>query len=79
MKTTLFDLQSGEEAKITMLNGGDKFRKKLTSLNIMVGKIIRKITAEPFRGPVVIEIGNTKVTIGTEMAKKIVVEPLKAH
>ncbi len=55
------------------------FRKKLASLNIRVGKTIRKITAQPLRGPVVIEIDNTQATIGMNMAKKIVVEPLGAE
>ena len=77
METTLFDLESGKEATITKLRGGEEFRKKLASLNIRVGKTIRKVTAEPFHGPVVIEIGNTEATIGMEMAKKIVVAPLE--
>ena len=79
METTLFDLESGKEATITRLRGGEEFRKKLASLNIRVGKTIRKVTAEPFHGPVVIEIGNTEATIGMEMAKKIVVAPLEGE
>ena len=76
MESTLFDLKSGKKATIKRLEGGEEFRKKLASLNIRAGKTIRKITAEPFHGPVVIEIGNTEATIGMEMAKKIVVTPL---
>ncbi len=79
METTLFDLESGKEATVTELKGGEEFRNRLASLNIRAGKIIRKITAEPFHGPVVIEIGNTEATIGMEMAKKIVVTPLNAE
>mgnify|MGYP000393897368 FL=1 len=79
METTLFDLKSGKEATITKLKGGEEFRKKLASLNIRVGKSIRKVTAEPLHGPVVIEIGNTEATIGMEMAKKIVVAPLEGE
>jgi len=77
MEITLFDLESGKKATIKRLDGGEEFRKKLASLNIRVGKTIRKITAEPLHGPVVIEIGNTEATIGMKMAKKIVVEPLE--
>jgi len=55
------------------------FRKKRASLNIRVGKTSRKITAQPLRGPVVIEIDNTEPTIGMNMAKKIVVESLGAE
>jgi len=75
MEITLINLKSGEKAIIKRLEGGDTFRKKLASLNIRVGKIIRKITEQPFDGPVVIEIDNTEATIGMNMAKKIIVEP----
>ena len=77
MEITLFDLESGKKATIKRLEDGEEFRKKLASLNIRVGKTIRKITTEPLHGPVVIEIGNTEATIGMKMAKKIVVEPLE--
>jgi Fe2+ transport system protein FeoA len=76
MESTLFDLKSGKKATIKRLKGGEEFQKKLASLNIRAGKTIRKITAQPLHGPVVIEIGNTEATIGMEMAKKIVVTPL---
>ena len=79
MEITLFDLESGKKATIKRLDGGVEFRKKLTSLNIRVGKTIRKITAQPLHGPVVIEIDNTEAAIGMNMAKKIVVVPLETE
>jgi len=79
MDITLFDLESGKKATIKRLDDGVEFRKKLTSLNIRVGKTIRKITAQPLHGPVVIEIGNTEAAIGMNMAKKIVVEPFEVE
>jgi ferrous iron transport protein A len=79
MDITLFDMQSGKKATIVKLEGGAEFRKKLASLNIRVGKNIRKVTVQPFRGPVVIEIDNTEATIGMNMAKKIFVKPLEAE
>ena len=79
MEITLFDLESGKKATIKRLEGGIEFRKKLTSLNIRVGKTIRKITAQPLHGPVVIEIDNTEAAIGMNMAKKIVVVPLETE
>jgi ferrous iron transport protein A len=77
MEITLFDLKSGKKATITRLEEGEEFQKKLALLNIRVGKMIKKITAQPLQGPVVIEIDNTQATIGMKMAKKIVVEPLE--
>lgn len=79
METTLFDLKSGQKTAIKSLKGGAEFQKKLRSLNLRVGKTIRKITTQPLQGPVVVEIDHTEVAIGMNMAKKIVVEPLKAE
>ena len=79
MEITLFNLESGKKATIKRLDGGVEFRKKLTLLNIRVGKTIRKITAQPLHGPVVIEIDNTEAAIGMNMAKKIVVVPLESE
>lgn len=79
MEITLFDLKSGEKATIKRLEEGDEFQKKLALLNIRTGKTIKKITAQPLHGPVVIEIDNTEATIGMQMAKKIVVEPLDSE
>ena len=75
MEITLINLKSGEKAIIKRLEGGDAFREKLASLNIRVGKLIGKITEQPFHGPIVIEIDNTEATIGMNMAKNIIVEP----
>ena len=79
MEITLFSLVSGKKATIKRLDGGEEFRKKLASLNIRVGKTIRKITQQPFQGPVVIEIDNTEATIGMKMAKKILLELLEVE
>ncbi len=79
MEITLFDLESGKEATIKRFEGGEGFLKKLTSLNIRAGKVIRKITVQPLHGPIVIEIGNTEAAIGMNMAKKIIVEPLEVE
>lgn len=77
MEISLYDLSSGHKAIIKKIDSGEGFKKKLASLNIRVGKTIKKITQQPLQGPVVIEIDNTEATIGMNMAKKIVLEPLE--
>jgi ferrous iron transport protein A len=74
METSLLQVKSGKTVRITRLEGGIGFQRKLASLNIRVGKTIRKITKQPLRGPVVIEIDNTEVAIGMGMAMRIFVE-----
>ncbi len=77
MEISLINLPEGKKAVIKKLEGGREFLRKLEALNIRVGKIIKKITGQPFRGPIVIEVDNTKVAIGRGMAMRIYVEPEK--
>lgn len=76
MEQSLFELEPGKEARIMRLAEGESFRKRLASLNIRIGKVIKKVAAQPFNGPIVIEIDNTEATLGMRMAEKIFVEPL---
>ena len=74
METSLSHLKIGKKAKIKRINGGLMFQRRLACLNLRIGKNVRKIAQHPFLGPVVIEIGNTRVTIGRGMANRILVE-----
>lgn len=74
METSLDCLQIGRRARIKRVAGGIGFQRKLALLNLRVGKGIKKIAQQPFRGPIVIEIDNTQVTIGRGMANRIIVE-----
>jgi len=77
MEISLFNLQAGKQARIKRLEGGFGFQKKLASLNIRIGKIVKKITNQPLGGPVVIEVDNTEVVLGMNMAMRIFVEEIR--
>jgi len=53
---------------------GWNFRKKLQNLGIREGVIIKKLQQQAFKGPIILEIGNTRVAIGCLMAAAIKVE-----
>lgn len=55
---------------------GWRLQKKLENLGIREGVVIRKVSQQAFRGPVIIEIGNTRVAIGCFMAAAIKVEEI---
>jgi ferrous iron transport protein A len=63
-----------QEGVIHALEGGGQFQTRLQALNIRIGKRIKKISATPFRGPVVIEVDRSKVAIGHGMAQKVMVD-----
>jgi ferrous iron transport protein A len=73
-KILLIDLANGESAKIIEINGGKGMLAKLSSLGIIVGETITKVSSSPLKGPVILQKGKTQVAIGYGMAKKIIVE-----
>ena len=74
MEQTLLELPIDCMAVIKKIKGGFMLRRRLATLNVRVGKTIKKITAQPFDGPIVLEIDNTKASLGSGMAAKIFVE-----
>lgn len=77
MEILLTDLKVGEKARISRVEGGRGFKRRIASLGIRVGKDVQKISVQPLRGPVVIEVGGTRVALGQGMARKIFVEEVK--
>ena len=49
-------------------------RKKLNNLGIREGVTIKKLQQQAFKGPIIIEIGNSRVAIGCLLAAAIKVE-----
>lgn len=74
MKTNLLDLKTDQEAMVIQLKGGPTLQNKLNSLGIREGKKVKKLGKNFFRGPITVEVGQTRVAIGHSMAKKIVVK-----
>lgn len=73
-KELLINLQPGESGLVTGILGGINFHKKLESLGIRKGVVVKKLTAQFGRGPITIQVGRTQVGLGYGMAQKIEVE-----
>ena len=71
---TLSKMKAGEEGVIRKIEGGYGFQRRLTYLGLRIGKIVKKITSEPLRGPIVVEVDRTCIAIGRGVAEKILVE-----
>jgi len=70
----LINLDVNQEGIIQALEGGAHFQNRLQALNIRIGKRIKKISKNPFRGPIVIEVDRSQVALGHGMAKKVMIE-----
>ena len=68
------ELANGKYGIIVSIDGGVTMMTRLNSMNIRIGKRIKKISSQPFRGPVVIDVDGRQYALGRGMAKKIIVD-----
>jgi ferrous iron transport protein A len=73
---TLIEMQRGERARIVEFLGGSVQRRRLENLGLHQGKVIEKISVNPFRGPLVVRVDQVELAIGYGMASRIKVELL---
>lgn len=71
---TLRQMQSGQSGKVAQVQGGYGLFNRLNALGIRPNKRITKVSSMLMRGPVTIQLDNTKIAIGFGMANKIIVE-----
>ena len=72
----LMHLKNNQSARIKHIHGGLGLRKRLNSLGIREGQIVKLVSKQPLMGPLTISVGNTQMTIGRGMAHKILVEEI---
>ena len=73
-RITLQNLKAGEVGKVVKLHGGPNFISKAESLGIRVGLEVKVISAQVLRGPLIVQVGQTRLAIGHGMAYRIEVE-----
>ena len=73
---SLLDLSRNKKAKIIMIHGGHGLQYRLDSMGIRIGKEIKVVSKQPFRGPITVEMRGCQMTLGMGMARKIMVEVL---
>ena len=74
MEIPLSQLGTGKTGIIKYLDGGMGFQRKISSLGLRIGKEVRIISMQPFRGPLVVRVDSIRVALGRGMANKIIVE-----
>ena len=74
-KITLVHMKNGQRGVVAEIKGGPSVVSRLSALGIRPGRKITKVSTMFMRGPVTIQVDNTKIAIGFGMAKKVIVEP----
>ena len=67
-------LPVGSQVKITKIKGEDETVKRLCEMGFTAGTTLIIIRGEDQNGPVVVEVRDTRIVLGHDTAKKIVVE-----
>ena len=70
----LASIGPGQAGVVASIQGGLGITGRLDALGIRPGVAVVKIAGQPFGGPVVVQVGNTRIAVGFGMAKKILVE-----
>lgn len=77
MTISLANLLPGQKAKVISLNGGGNFQRKLRTMGIREGKVLRVVAMHPVGGPFVVEVEGETLAIGRGMVGRIIVEVLE--
>jgi|GEM_PF-136917 len=72
VEKTLADVRSGIEVEVVRFDGGEGFRSKVIAMGIIPGKQI-KVQSYSTRGPMVAVVDGSRVALGRELARRIVV------
>lgn len=71
---SLAKLDTNQSGKVVEFTAGPRLVRRLEEMGIRVGKKVTKISGMPLRGPVVIQVGGTRIAIGHGMAMKVMAE-----
>jgi len=74
MFLNLTQLKTGQRGTIIEIQGGAGLTRRLENMGVRAGKKISKTSAQFWRGPQIVKVGNLQVAIGFGMAMKIIVE-----
>jgi len=65
-------MEYDETGSVKKIESG--LRGRLAGMGIRDGKVIRMITKQPIKGPVVVEVDGSSTSLGLGMAREIIVE-----
>jgi ferrous iron transport protein A len=73
-QVTLTQMRAGQSGIVIRIDGGHGMVNRLSTMGIIPGKKIAKITSMLMRGPVTVEVDRTQIALGFGMAKRVMVQ-----
>jgi ferrous iron transport protein A len=68
------EMKPNQTGMVTQIQGGHNLAQRLETMGILPGTNIKKKSAQPLQGPVIIHAGRTELALGFGMAQRILVE-----
>lgn len=70
-------MKPGQKARVKSVNKGNKAERKIFEMGIMPGVEIELLSRHPFKGPMLINVGQMQIALGQGVAEAVEVEILK--
>jgi len=70
----LLEMKTGQSGRIMEVRAGMGLARRLETMGMRVGIQCVKISGMPLGGPVVVQLGGTRIALGRGMARKVMVE-----
>ncbi|HOO77427.1 MAG TPA: FeoA family protein [bacterium] len=70
----LTELRDGETALVVGFEEGAGGAARVAAMGLRVGKTVTKISGMPFKGPIVVQVGGTRIALGHRMGARVLVE-----
>ncbi len=68
------EMREGQTGLVINLSGGHGMVRRMQAMGVRPGVPVVKLTSQPFRGPVSLQVGATQVAVGFGIARRIMVE-----
>ena len=70
---TLLDTRPGDEVTIDTARAGRGAMRRSWDLGLLPGTKVKTVAAHPFRGPILVRVGECTVAVGRKLASRIYV------
>ena len=67
----MVNVEPGQKVRVVQILNGKQRARKLFDLGIIPGAEVEMISRHPFRGPLVLKVGNTTLALGRNIAAAI--------
>lgn len=71
------EMRPGQKAKIREIKKGISGQRRLFEIGLVPGTELKLVSCHPFNGPLVLQVGNSKIALGRGMADAVEVDLLE--